>query len=73
VTDSPHLDHTYRGPALRTMRGGKALTRSEAESLMGAFHVLSRDETSALLDNGETGEAQGRWIVYALENLERVE
>lgn len=68
----PSLDHLYHGSAWRLMRGEKPLAVPELEIASGAFTILFRDHHSALIDNGETGEAHGRWLVYDLDSLEPV-
>lgn len=64
---APYLDHVYNGPAVRIPEPDELELRYE--TLTGAFAVLYRDDQCAIIDNGEQGEAHGRWLVTLLDRL----
>lgn len=56
------LDHTYLGDAYRLAPPPPSCAW---ERISGAFKVLYQDDAVAIVDNGETGEAHGRWLILS--------
>lgn len=60
------LTHAFNGPGLRVDRPDRV------DEIGGVFSVVYRDEHCAIVDNGETGAAHGRWLIKDLADLQPI-